>query len=146
MTDTVEKSPPLLDQQLCFALYSTSRAITKVYADLLADLGLTYPQYLTMLVLWEQDGLSVKQIADRLFLEGATATPLIQRIEKLGLIEKKRSLVDERRQDVFLTAKGRSMGAHASVVPEQLGCALNISDGKARALLAEVNRLRSAIT
>lgn len=145
MTDTLQKSPPLLDQQLCFALYSTSRAITKVYAGLLEDLGLTYPQYLAMLVLWEKDGLSVQEIANRLQLEGATTTPLIQRIERLGLVEKKRGSVDERRWDVLLTEKGRSLGARAYSVPEQLGCALNISDAKAHALLAEIKKLRAEI-
>ncbi|WP_299546338.1 MarR family transcriptional regulator [uncultured Tateyamaria sp.] len=145
MTDTMGKAPPLLDQQLCFALYSTSRAITKVYADLLEKLGLTYPQYLAMLVLWEKDGLSVQEIADRLQLEGATTTPLIQRIERMGLVLKKRSTTDERRQDVFLTEKGRALGVHASSVPERLGCALNITDEKAYALLDEIKRLRAAI-
>ncbi|MBY5933508.1 MarR family transcriptional regulator [Tateyamaria omphalii] len=145
MADALEKTPPLLDQQLCFALYSTSRAITKVYADLLHDLGLTYPQYLAMLVLWEKDGLSIQEIADRLQLEGATTTPLIQRIVRLGLVEKRRSTTDERRLGVFLTEEGRSLGARASDVPEQLGCALNISETKARALLAEIKELRAAI-
>lgn len=146
MDETLDKPAPLLNQQLCFALYSTSRAITKVYAGLLADLGLTYPQYLTMLVLWEKDGLSVQEIADRLYMEGATATPLIQRIERLGLVHKKRSATDERRQDVFLTDKGRALRARAADVPSQLGCALNITDEKAHALLDEIAQIRAAIT
>ncbi|MEM9224010.1 MAG: MarR family transcriptional regulator [Pseudomonadota bacterium] len=146
MAKTLTKTPPLLDQQLCFALYSTSRAITKAYADILADLGLTYPQYAAMLVLWQQDGLSVQQIADRLFLEGATTTPLIQRIEKMGLVRKERSAEDERRQEVFLTEEGRSLGERAADVPVQLGCALNITDAKAHELLEEINKLRAAIT
>ena len=146
MTDKVSNSPPLLDQQLCFALYSTSRAITKTYAGILESLGLTYPQYLTMLVLWEKDGLSVQQIADRLQLEGATVTPLVQRMERMGLVYKKRSECDERRQDVFLTEKGHAIRSRAHEVPEQLGCALNISDAKAHKLLREITKLRDAIT
>lgn len=145
MTETLEKSPLLIDEQLCFALYSTSRAITKVYSDLLDALGLTYPQYLTMLILWEKDGQSVKEIADHLQLEGATATPLIQRVERLGLVSKKRSLSDERRQDVFLTEKGKALRARALDVPEKLGCALGITDAKAQELLTEIKKLRSAI-
>ena len=146
MTDLLETSPPLIDQQLCFALYSTSRAITKVYAGLLEELNLTYPQYLTMLVLWESDGLSVQEIADRLHLEGATVTPLVKRIENMGLIHKKRSTSDERRLEVHLTEKGAALQSVASKVPERLGCALNLSNEKAHRLLIEITALRESIT
>ncbi|MEM9422468.1 MAG: MarR family transcriptional regulator [Pseudomonadota bacterium] len=142
MSEVETKSPPLLDLQLCFALYSTSRAITKVYAGLLEDLGLTYPQYLVMLVLWEKDGLSVQEIADRLRMEGATATPLIQRIERMGLVEKRRNRIDERRMDVLLTREGRDMGAKVLDMPERLGCALNVSNEKAHQLLDDIVALR----
>lgn len=146
MSEIKSKSPPLLDQQLCFALYSTSRAITKVYADLLRDLGLTYPQYLVMLVLWEQDELSVQEIADRLRMEGATATPLIQRIERMGLVEKRRSTTDERCMLVYLTHKGLAMGARTLDMPHRLGCALNVSSEKAHQLLDDIIAFRAAFT
>ena len=146
MPEKTDKPIVLLDQQLCFALYATSRAFTKVYADLLADLDLTYPQYVAMLVLWERDGLSVQEIADRLELEGATATPLIQRLEKLGLVSKKRSAKDERRLDVFLTEKGKAMRLRAQDVPERLGCAVGVSDAKAALLLDELKALRASMS
>ena len=136
-------SPLLLDEQLCFALYSVSRAFTRIYADLLNELGLTYPQYLTMLVLWEQDGLSVQAIADRLRLEGATTTPLIQRIERMGLVFKRRNPDDERRQDVFLTERGRAMRERALDIPERLGCAVGISAERAERLLHDLRSLRA---
>lgn len=145
MTVTEEKSPLLLNDQLCFALYSTSRAITKVYAGLLNELGLTYPQYLAMLILWEQDGLSVQEIAGRMELEGATATPLIQRIERLGLVYKQRNKDDERRLEVFLSEKGHALRARALNVPERLGCALGVSDQRAHELLVEIRSLRATI-
>ncbi len=145
MTDTTEKHRLLIDEQLCFALYSTSRAITKVYAGLLRGLGLTYPQYLTMLILWEQDGLSVQEIADRMQLEGATTTPLVQRLEAFGLVQKQRSSRDERRQDVFLTGEGVALRDKALDIPERLGCALGISDATARALLLDLRTLRAGL-
>lgn len=145
MPETIDNPIVLLDQQLCFALYATSRAFTKVYADLLNDLGLTYPQYVAMLALWERDGLSVQEIADRLELEGATATPLVQRLEKLGLVFKKRSMRDERRQDVFLTDEGKAMRLRAQDIPKRLGCAVGISNEKAALLLQELNALRLSI-
>ncbi|MFQ6554245.1 MarR family winged helix-turn-helix transcriptional regulator [Aestuariibius insulae] len=145
MSDAVEAPAPLLEEQLCFALYSTSRAITKVYAGLLEDLGLTYPQYAAMLVLWESDGITVQAIADRLELEGATATPLIQRLEKMDLVRKARSKIDARAQDVFLTETGYAMRAHAIDMPDRLGCALGVSDQDAKALLEGIRSLRNSM-
>ncbi|WP_415400851.1 MarR family winged helix-turn-helix transcriptional regulator [Tateyamaria sp. SN3-11] len=145
MTDLTDSSALSLDQQLCFALYSTSRAFTKVYSNILGDLGLTYPQYLTMLVLWEKDGLNVQQIADRLELEGATTTPLIQRLVRLGLVYKKRSEKDERRQNVFVSEEGKALHNKALEIPEKLGCALNVSDEQAGKLLSEIKAVRASM-
>lgn len=112
-----------LDRQLCFALYSSSLAMTKLYKPLLAPLGLTYPQYLVMLVLWEADGIHVSQLGQRLSLDSGTLTPLLKRLELLGHLERRRATDDERRVDLFLTPAGRKLRAQALDIPEQLACA-----------------------
>ena len=118
----------LLDNQLCFALYSASHAMTRLYKPLLDNLNLTYPQYLVMLVLWEQDGLTVSALGDRLNLDSGTLTPLLKRMEGAGLLERRRSAKDERRVQVFISAKGAALQSQAAVVPEcivaQSGCDL----------------------
>ena len=93
----------LLDNQLCFALYSTSLAMTKLYKPLLEELGLTYPQYLVMLVLWEQDDVAVSELGSRLYLDSGTLTPLLKRMEAAGLLARSRSAEDERRVNIALT-------------------------------------------
>ncbi len=116
----------LLDNQLCFALYSASLAMTKLYKPLLETLGLTYPQYLVMLVLWEQDGLTVSALGERLFLDSGTLTPLLKRMEQSGLVSRQRSVEDERRVEVTLTPDGRTLKTRAASVPacvvEAAGC------------------------
>jgi len=114
----------LLDNQLCFALYSTSLAMTKLYKPLLDALGLTYPQYLAMLVLWEQDGLTVSELGERLYLDSGTLTPLLKRLEAAGLIARLRAVEDERRVHLTLTAAGRRLKARAAKIP---GCILDAS-------------------
>ena len=112
-----------LENQFCFALYSASHAMTKTYKPLLDRLGLTYPQYLVMLVLWEQDGVLVKDIGARLFLDSGTLTPLLKRLEAGGLLERKRDPHDERQVRISLTAAGRALRSEALAIPEQLLCA-----------------------
>src|SRR3954463_5660435 len=109
----------LLDNQLCFALYSASLAMTKLYKPLLDDLGLTYPQYLVMLVLWEGDGLMVSELGQRLRLDSGTLTPLCKRREGAGFVSRMRAVEDERRVLIHLTAPGRRLKARAARVP---GC------------------------
>src|SRR5512137_2710947 len=99
----------LLDHQLCFALYSASLAMTKLYKPLLDPLGLTYPQYLVMLVLWEGDGLTVSQLGERLALDSGTLTPLLKRLETARLVQRLRDSADERRVLLQLTATGRAL-------------------------------------
>ncbi len=111
-----------LDNQLCFVLYACSRGLTRSYRPLLAGLDITYPQYLVMLVLWEQDGVSVKALGERLFLDSGTLTPLLKRMASAGLIARKRSATDERRVNIFLTAKGKALKKRAHKVPETLLC------------------------
>src|SRR5689334_10034297 len=106
-----------LDNQLCFALYSASLAMTKLYKPLLDELGLTYPQYLAMLVLWERDGLTVSDIGERLSLDSGTLTPLLKRLETSGLVTRIRDVQDERRVHITLTAAGRRMKQRAQKIP-----------------------------
>ena len=118
----------MLDHQLCFALYSASLAMTKRYKPLLEALGLTYPQYLVMLVLWEHSGVTVSQLGERLFLDSGTLTPLLKRMEAAGLVQRIRSVQDERRVQLTLTAAGRRLKASAGRVPscvvQAAGCPL----------------------
>src|SRR3954470_15640374 len=109
-----------LDKQLCFALYSASLAMTKIYKPLLAPLGLTYPQYLVMLALWEQDGVTVGALGERLALDSGTLTPLLKRLEVQGLVGRRRDPGDERRVIVSLTPAGRTLKVAARRVPPQV--------------------------
>lgn len=113
-----------LDNQLCFALYAASNAMTRLYRDQLEPLGLTYPQYLVLLVLWEQDGIAVKAIGRRLHLDSGTLTPLLKRMEQAGLVERRRSKADERQVDICLTAAGQALKARIREVRAALGCLL----------------------
>ena len=134
-----------LDRQLCFALYSSSLAMTKIYKPLLAPLGLTYPQYLVMLVLWEIDGLSVSQLGQRLSLDSGTLTPLLKRLEALGHIERRRARDDERRVDIFLTPAGRVLRAQALDIPGQLACASACELDEVIALTQRLHQLRQQL-
>lgn len=111
----------LLDHQLCFALHSASLAMTKVYKPHLDALGVTYPQYLVLLVLWERDGVTVSAIGERLFLDSGTLTPLLKRLEAQGLLSRTRDAQDERRVVIRLTDQGRALKQDAAAIP---GCIL----------------------
>ncbi|CQJ49338.1 MarR family winged helix-turn-helix transcriptional regulator [Yersinia rohdei] len=111
------KNPLLLDKQLCFALYSANLALHKVYRKLLNPLGLTYPQYLVMLVLWEGDELTVSDIGQRLFLDSATLTPLLKRMESAGLLMRSRARNDERQVIIRLTSQGQDLREAAQKIP-----------------------------
>jgi MarR family transcriptional regulator, organic hydroperoxide resistance regulator len=130
----------LLDNQLCFALYSTSLAVTKLYKPLLDELGLTYSQYLVMLVLWERDGLMVSQLGKRLFLDSGTLTPLLKRLESAGLIARIRAVEDERRVHITLTVAGRKLKAKAQKVP---GCILSASQCSIPELVQLTTQIRN---
>ena len=135
-----------LDRQLCFALYSTSLAMTKLYRPLLEPLGITYPQYLAMLVLWESDDLTLSQLGDRLMLDSGTLTPLLKRLEAGGLLQRERDPGDERRIRITLTPRGRALRRRANAVPglaaSATGCELAELDG----LTESLRRLRASIT
>ncbi|MEE3168723.1 MAG: MarR family transcriptional regulator [Pseudomonadota bacterium] len=138
-----------LDRQMCFALYSASLAMTKLYKPLLSKLDLTYPQYLVMLVLWERDGIRVSGLKERLYLDYGTLTPLIKRLEARGLLIRQRSPEDERQVIVRLTEEGRAMRAEAGQIPEQVasasGCSLAELEDLKNQLLALRNRLHSKL-
>ena len=131
-----------LDNQLCFALYAASMALTKRYKPLLAPLGLTYPQYLAMLVLWEGDGIAVSQLGDRLQLDSGTLTPLLKRLEAAGLVQRLRDAADERRVLLRLTPAGRALRARAAAVPTAIGKAVGCSFDELVRLTARLHRLR----
>ena len=128
-----------LDNQLCFALYSTSLAMTKVYKPLLDELGLTYPQYLAMLVLWERDGLMVSELGERLYLDSGTLTPLLKRLEASGYISRIRDVEDERRVYITLTSSGHKLKTAAAKIP---GCILSASQCSLPELVALTNQVQ----
>ena len=139
-------SPSLkLQDQLCYAVYSAALAINRAYKPALDDLGLTYPQYLAMLVLWERDRLAVKEIADRLMLESSTLTPLLKRLEAAGLVVRRRSAEDERQVLVELTDAGRALQERAACVPTTMlaGSGLRVED--LRRLNHEIRALRDSL-
>ena len=115
-----------LDNQLCFALYGAANRMTRLYRPMLDAMGLTYPQYLAMLVLWEQSPRTVGALGDTLDLDSSTLTPLLKRLEAGGLVERHRDPEDERRVIVSLTDKGRALRDQAELIPEQMICALDM--------------------
>jgi DNA-binding MarR family transcriptional regulator len=134
-------SPPLSDH-LCFTLHAASRAFTAAYKPLLDPLGLTYPQYLVLVVLWEEDGLNVREISDRLQLDSGTLTPLLKRMETLGLLHRCRDITDERVVRVSLTQRGRALQAQAAPIRAKMLCTLE----GAHETLAGLQRDLAAIT
>jgi DNA-binding MarR family transcriptional regulator len=118
---------PRLNRQVCFALYSASKAATAVYRPILDELGLTYPQYLVMLVLWESEPRSVRELGEELGLDSGTLSPLLKRLESLGLVERRRSAEDERRVEVFLTEAGTALSSKATGIPKHLADAAGLS-------------------
>ena len=129
---------PLLDQSLCFAVYSAGLAFNRLYKPLLDPLGLTYPQYLVMMALWEKDGQGVGELNDLLFLESNTLTPLIKRLEAAGLVKRERDTQDERQVRVSLTSAGRDLLKQASCVPMQVVEATGMS-------IEQLVRLRNSV-
>ncbi|MDR7096305.1 MarR family winged helix-turn-helix transcriptional regulator [Hydrogenophaga laconesensis] len=134
-----------LDHQLCFALYSASLAMTKLYKPMLDEMGLTYPQYLAMLVLWENDGITVSELGERLYLDSGTLTPLLKRMEAADLVTRLRDVEDERRVLIRLTAAGRKLKARAARIP---GCVLQATQcdvSEAIDLTRQVQTLRDRL-
>ncbi|WP_100466737.1 MarR family winged helix-turn-helix transcriptional regulator [Mycobacteroides abscessus] len=134
-----------LDHQLCFALYSASRAMTAVYRPILAELNLTYPQYLVLLALWEEDRATVSRLGERLRLDSGTLSPLLKRLETNGLIRRERSASDERLVEVTLTPDGRHLERKAQCIPEKLALATGIAEREATDLRDAVRQLTDAL-
>jgi len=109
-----------LENQICFKIYTAEREITKLYRDLLEELDVTYPQYLVLLVLWEKDSITVKELGQKLFLDSGTLTPMLKRMEGNELLERRRSLEDERSVIISLTKKGQELKQKAECIPSQL--------------------------
>ena len=131
--------PLLLDNQLCFALYSSSHLMTKVYKPLLKEIGLTYPQYLVMLALWEEDGVTVGALGEKLYLDSGTLTPLLKRMEVAKLLKRERSGADERQVFIHLTDKGRILKRAAAQVPARAAAATGMG-------ILELIKLRKQLT
>jgi MarR family transcriptional regulator, organic hydroperoxide resistance regulator len=134
-----------LDNQLCFALYAATRAMTRTYRERLGPMGLTYPQYLVLIVLWENDGLTISQIGQRLLLDSGTLTPLLKRLEAAGVVTRNRREADEREVEIWLTDKGRDMQREAAGARELVVCRLAMTEAEIadmrRELMALVGRL-----
>lgn len=134
-----------LDHQLCFALYSASRAMTAVYRPILTELNLTYPQYLVLLALWEEDRATVSRLGERLRLDSGTLSPLLKRLETNGLIRRERSASDERLVEVTLTPAGRHLERKAQCIPEKLALATGNAEREATDLRDAVCQLTDAL-
>lgn len=143
---TTSESPWLkLDNQLCFAVYAASLAMTKAYKPVLGALGLTYPQYLVLLALWERDNQPVTELGDRLFLDSGTLTPLLKRMEAAGWVSRQRSAQDERKVHIVLTPAGHALQTQASCIPMQMANKLNCSATELSNLTQRLHALRDQL-
>lgn len=134
-----------LDRQLCFALYNASKAFTNLYRPLLEDLGLTYPQYLVMLVLWERESLTVKELGSALRLDSGTLSPLLKRLQARGLLTRQRTEEDERSVAVAITDDGRALRQQARGIPERVVSATGMEIAEAIELRTTLHELTSAL-
>ena len=138
-------TPPRLDDQLCFALYSASRAIVAAYRPLLDAMDLTYPQYLVMMVLWETDGLRVTAVGDRLGMDMGTLSPLLKRMEVLRVLDRRRRRDDERVVELWLTPEGKRLGQGASKFRAQILCQADLTERKVDALRSSLVSLTRSL-
>jgi DNA-binding MarR family transcriptional regulator len=135
-----------LKNQLCFPLYALSRQITSLYRPLLDKLGLTYPQYLVLMVLWEFNQLNIKQLGEMLFLDTGTLTPLLKRMEIRGLLVRKRSAIDERIVDIIITQEGKDLEKEAEVIPFAIKEGLGMDDEEIKNFRDQLNSILKVIT
>lgn len=134
-----------LENQLCFSVYTTSRLITKIYRPLLDELGITYPQYLVMLVLWEMDSITLKDLGNRLYLDSGTLTPLLKRLEGMKLIKRERSTEDERLLCVTITDDGRKLKEKALSIPSCILKAIDVDMYKLMQMKEDLDMLMNKI-
>jgi DNA-binding MarR family transcriptional regulator len=137
---------PRLSDQVCFALYTASRAVTNRYRPLLDDLGVTYPQYLALLVLWERDEVTVKDLGAALQLESSTLSPLLKRLEAAGLVRRQRRTDDERSVLVRLTDRGSQLRERAHGIPVEIACASGLTGPELANLRATLQRVTASMT
>lgn len=130
-----------LENQLCFPLYACSREIVRLYKPFLDKIGLTYTQYITMMVLWEHQQLTVKELGEKLFLDSGTLTPLLKKLALKGLIVRERSQTDERKVLVSLTKRGQKLKASAVEIPESVGSCIPLSQKEAKDLFRLLDKM-----
>ncbi|MGW0516964.1 MarR family winged helix-turn-helix transcriptional regulator [Crossiella sp. NPDC003009] len=140
------QDPLALDSQLCFSLYAASRAVTARYRPMLDELGLTYPQYLVLLVLWERGPVSVKELGEQLHLDSGTLSPLLKRMESAGLLQRRRSAEDERSVLVEPTGQGSDLRARARDIPARLTCGMGLPLDELTELHTRLRRLNDSMT
>lgn len=145
MAEDVDNPALRFDRQICYPLYSAANAIVRAYRPLLDELGLTYLQYMVLMLLWEQSPLSVKELGQRLSLDSGTLTPLLKRLEGKGLVTRKRSEADERVRVISITAEGLDMKRRAQDVPEQIACRVGLPREKGAELKALCEELLSVL-
>ena len=143
--DTLKEEMLKLDNQLCFSLYATSKEIIRRYKPLLDNFGITYTQYITLLVLWEKDGLKVKELGERLYLDSGTLTPLLTKLESKGYILKKKDTKDSRETTVYLTGKGRELKEKIIVVPTTMGACVKLEPNDFLLLQKLLKKVRSGL-
>ena len=145
MPTTALEQPARVDEQLCFALYSASKTLTAAYRQALGELQLTYPQYLTMLAVWEADGRTVAELGRAIELDSGTLSPLLRRLEAARLIRRERSATDERVVRVFVTDRGRELEPRAAAVRARVEAATGLSEAEFAELRSMLHRLRDRI-
>jgi DNA-binding MarR family transcriptional regulator len=137
---------PTLSRHVCFALYTASRAVTNRYRPLLDALGITYPQYLVLLVLWDKGDTTVKDLGAALQLESSTLSPLLKRLEVAGIVERRRRIDDERSVEVRLTERGADLHERARAIPGEVACATGLSIQELEALRATLQRVTATLS
>jgi MarR family transcriptional regulator, organic hydroperoxide resistance regulator len=143
--ESATKQPLELGEFLCFAVYTASHAFNRVYQPLLKEFGLTYPQFIAMVILWGQDGQTVGELGDKLFLQSNTLTPMLQRLEALGYIKRNRDPADQRQVRIQLTEKGRKLHVQASGVVRAVREATGLEDRQMKELVGDVDALRAKL-
>jgi len=136
---------PKLNEQVCYALYSTSRAITQAYKGLLEPLNLTYPQYVVMMALWDKEAVMISEIADTTGLSNATLSPLLKRLESNGFIERRSTDKDERQKQLVLTQSGKALGKKAKKASEIALCATGLSEEEAVKLMSLCESIKNQL-
>ena len=145
LSETSTNAPLELREFLCFAVYATGHAFNRVYQPLLKDLNLTYPQFIAMILLWDQDDQTVGELGRKLSLQSNTLTPMLKRLETLGYVKRARDRADERQVCISLTDSGRKLRTRASEIVRSVRTATNLQDRKMKELLGDLSALRQAL-